>query len=57
MEKPQDRSTVSELQGKTPGDVLEELARRGAKQLLAHAMEVEVAEHVEKHRNFTNEEG
>ena len=57
MEKPQDRSTVSELQGKTPGDVLEELARRGARQLLAHAMEVEVAEHVEKHRNFTNEEG
>ncbi len=57
MEKPQDRSTVSELQGKTPGDVLEELARRGARQLLAQALEAEVAEHVEKHRSLTDEEG
>ena len=57
MEKPQDRSTISELQGKTPGDVLEELARRGARQLLAQAMEAEVAEHVGKHRNLTDEEG
>lgn len=57
MEKPQDRSTVSELQGKTPGDVLEELARRGARQLLAQAMEAEVAEHVEKHRELSDEEG
>ena len=57
MRNPQDRPTVSELQGKAPGDVLEELARRGARQILAQAMEAEVAEHLEKHRNLTNEEG
>jgi putative transposase len=57
MEKPQDRSVPSELQGKTPGDVLEELARRGARELLARAMEAEVAEHVEKYRDLTDEEG
>ncbi len=57
MEKPQHRSTVSELQDKGPGDVLEELARRGARELLARAMEAEVAEHVEKYRDLTDEEG
>lgn len=36
---------------------MEELARRGARQLLAQAMEAEVAEHLEKHRNLTDEEG
>lgn len=35
---------------------MEELARRGARQLLAQAMEAEVAEHVEKHRNLTDED-
>jgi hypothetical protein len=35
--------------------LIKELARRGARQLLAQAMEAEVAEHVEKHRNLTNE--
>ena len=57
MKSPQDRSTPSELQEKTPGDVLEELARRGARQLLAQAMEAEVAEHVEKHRDLIDAEG
>ena len=57
MRNPQDRPTVSELQGKAPGDVLEELARRGARQILAQAMEAEVAEHLEKHRNLTDEGG
>ncbi len=55
MEKTQDRSASSELQ--EPGDVLEELARKGARQLLAQAMEAEVAEFVEKHRGTTDEEG
>jgi putative transposase len=55
MEKTQDRSASSELQG--PGDVLEELARKGARQLLAQAMEAEVAEFVEKHSGTTDEEG
>lgn len=49
MEKPQDKLAPSELQGKTQVEVLEELARRGARELLARAMEAEVAEHVEKH--------
>jgi len=57
MEKPQDRSALPELQGKTSGDVLEELARRGARELLARAMEAEVAEHVEKYRDLIDEEG
>ena len=55
MEKTQDRSASSELQ--EPGDVLEELARKGARQLLAQAMEAEVAEFVEKHSGTTDEEG
>ena len=52
-----DRSGRSELQGKTSGDILEELARRGARELLARAMEAEVAEHVEKYRELVDEEG
>ena len=36
---------------------MEELARRGARQLLAQAMEAEVGEHIEKHRNLVDEEG
>jgi len=55
MEKTQDRSATSELQ--EPGGVLEELARKGARQLLAQAMEAEVAEFVEKHSNRTDEAG
>ena len=55
MEKTQDRSASSELQ--EPGGVLEELARKGARQLLAQAMEAEVAEFIEKHSGSTDEEG
>jgi putative transposase len=55
MEKIQDRSAPSELQ--EPGGVLEALARKGARQLLAQAMEAEVAEFVEKHCGTTDEEG
>lgn len=55
MEKTQDKSASSELQ--EPGGVLEELARKGARQLLAQAMEAEVAEFIEKHRGTTDEEG
>ena len=57
MERLQDKSILADLQGQTPGDGLEELARRGARQLLAQAMEVEVAEHLEKNRTLTDEEG
>jgi transposase-like protein len=55
MDKTQDRSASSELQ--EPGSVLEELARKGARQLLAQAMEAEVAEFIEKHSGSTDEEG
>jgi putative transposase len=55
MEKTQDRSASSELQ--EPGDILEELARKGARQLLAQAMEAEVSEFVEKHSGTTDKEG
>ena len=37
--------------------MLEALARKGARQLLAQAMEAEVCEFVEKHRAVTDEEG
>ena len=57
MENPQDRLGLSDLQGQEPGGVLEELARRGARQMLAQAMEAEVAEFVEKHSGVTDEEG
>ncbi len=57
MEKPQDRLAIAELQGQEPGGVLEELARKGARQMLAQAMEAEVAEFVEKHSGVTDEEG
>jgi putative transposase len=57
VEKLKDRLSLSEFQGQTPGDALEELARKGARQLLAQAMEAEVAEFVEKHGNVTDEEG
>ena len=57
MENPQDKLPLSDLQGQEPGDVLEQLARRGARQILAQAMEAEVGEFVEKHRSMTDGEG
>ena len=57
MENPQDRLALSDLQGQEPGGVLEELARKGARQMLAQAMEAEVAEFVGKHSGVTDEEG
>jgi len=40
-----------------PGGILEALARKGARQLLAQAMEAEVAEFVEKHSGMTDKGG
>ena len=57
MEKPKDRTTTPEMQGQLPGGVLEELAREGARQLLAQALEAEVAEFIEKHQDKTDAEG
>jgi len=46
------------LQELPPGrEVVEELARRGARKLLAQAMEVEVAEFIEKHRDKIDDHG
>jgi putative transposase len=57
MEKPKDKATELPLQEQLPGSVLEELAREGARQLLAQALEVEVAEFVGKHQNKIDTEG
>ena len=46
-----------EMQGQPPGTILEELARQGAQQLLAQALEVEVEEFLEKHQGKTDVEG
>jgi hypothetical protein len=60
MEKTQDKSANSELQEQTPGNVLEQLARKGARQLLAQAMDAEyriskaaAVEPADDHRVFT----
>ena len=57
MEKPKDKASDLPLQEQLPGSVLEELAREGARQLLAQALEVEVAEFVGKHQNKIDTEG
>jgi len=57
MEKSKDRPTALPLQVQLPGSVLEELAREGARQLLAQAMEVEVAAFLDEHRNRIDAEG
>ena len=44
-------------QGTRPGSVLEEIARRGAQQMLAQAMEAEVAEFVQRHADKVDENG
>jgi putative transposase len=57
MEKEQDRATAARMQEQLPGSVLEELAREGARRMLAQALEVEVAQFVEKHQNMIDAEG
>jgi putative transposase len=50
-------SEVQELGEGTPGSILEEIAREGARRLLIEAMEGEVAEYIEKHEEKRNSEG
>jgi putative transposase len=57
MEKAQDKATAVQMQQQLPGSVLEELAREGARRMLAQALEVEVAQFVEKHQNMIDAEG
>ena len=55
MEK--SRTELREFQEQSPWSVMEELARKGAREMLAQAMAIEVAEFVEKHTDKTDEEG
>lgn len=48
---------VGEFEIQGSGTVLEEIARRGARQMLAEAMEAEVAEFLSKHTEKTDENG
>ena len=57
MENPQDKAAAPGMQEQMPGDVLEALAREGARQLLAQALENEVAEFIENHRDLTDSKG
>jgi putative transposase len=57
MEKAKDKTTISEIQEEMPGTILEELAREGARQLLAQALEAEVEEFLRKHQDKTDVEG
>ena len=57
MENPKDKATDLPLQEQLPGSVLEELAREGARRLLAQALEVEVAQFIQKHQNKVDEQG
>jgi transposase-like protein len=57
MKKSQDKATDLPLQEQLPGSVLEELAREGARQLLAQALEVEVTQFIEKHQGKIGAEG
>ncbi|HEC61019.1 MAG TPA: hypothetical protein ENI27_02065 [bacterium] len=46
-----------EIQEQSPWSVLEELAREGAREMLAKAMELEVTEFTEKHQDNTGKDG
>ena len=49
--------TLREIEAQGPGSVLEEIARRGAQQMLAQAMEAEVAEFIDKHADKVDQNG
>jgi putative transposase len=57
MEKPKDKATSLPLQEQMPGGVLEELAREGARKMLAQALEGEVEEYIDTHQNRIDAEG
>ena len=46
-----------EMQEQSAWSVLEELARKGARKMLAKAMELEVTEFTEKHQDKVDEDG
>jgi len=57
MEKSKNKTPAVQMQPQSPGSVMEELAREGARRLLAQAMEVEIAEFIEKHQDKLDAEG
>ena len=48
---------LRDIEAQGPGSVLEELSRRGAQQMLAQAMEAEVALFIDKHADRVDENG
>lgn len=48
---------LRDIEAQGPGSVLEEIARRGAQQMLAQAMEAEVALFIDKHADKVDEDG
>jgi len=55
--KPKGSGMQGELKNRTPGSILEEIARQGARRLLIEAMEAEVGEYIEKHEEKRDREG
>jgi transposase-like protein len=51
------KEKIEKLQEQVPGSALEEIAREGARRLLIDAMELEVAEYIEKHEEKRDKEG
>ena len=49
--------TLKEIEAQGPGSVLDEIARRGARQMLAQAMEAEVSAFEENHADKVDERG
>ena len=52
-----ENTTLRDIEAQGPGSVLEEIARRGAQQMLAQAMEAEVALFIENHADKVDENG
>jgi putative transposase len=55
--KPKSSGMQGELEERTPGSILEEIAREGARRLLIEAMEAEVGDYIEKHKEKRDREG
>ena len=51
------KTDQARIQDQSPWSVLEELAREGARQMLATALEAEVAGFIAKHQSTTDEQG
>ena len=52
-----ENTTLMDIEAQGPGSVLEAIARRGAQQMLAQAMEAEVAEFIQQHADKVDQNG